>query len=240
VKPSIVAPEPARPRRCASARPKAALAALAAGFLLGCGSLPVAEVEAPAHLAQAAVQRLPAAHMRSGSFQLDGALAVQGRFTRSADRLSLFEAVDIDRAALTLDLGSGAGAVGYRCTLRRTGAQVSVLALPVRPMQLRCSDGGARQLSLDEALRSTRTERQGRYSDGGVTLAIESLHRLRGSPLPLEQPGGYLLSHQGQPVAVLDLLDRAPRLRAGELPPPVRQAVRDTALLLALLWDPAR
>ena len=114
-------------------RSKLASIALAAAALMGCAGLPVAEVEVPAPLASAAVQRLPAAYARSGSFRLDGPMPVQGRFSRSADRLSLFEAVDVDRAALTLDLSGSAGSYSYRCALRRTGAQASVVARKAVP-----------------------------------------------------------------------------------------------------------
>jgi hypothetical protein len=187
------------------------------------------------------VQIFPAAHARSGRFEAVGTPAVAGQFTRGADRLSVFETLDFDRAALSLQFEGGGGSYGYRCTLRRTSVQVGVLATAPRPMQLRCRDeAGQRQLQLDEQARATRVERQGQFSDGRVTLQIESLHRLSGSPLPLEQAGGYLLRLQGEPVAVLDLLDRAPRLRSVAQDTAVQTAVRDAALLLALHWDPAR
>jgi hypothetical protein len=227
-------------------RTRAALAAAGAWALLalgGCASLPTAQVAVPAELAAAPSVALPAAHGRTGSFTLPAELGGSaGRFTRGADRLSLFESLDFDRAALTLQLDGDAA--DYRCTLRRTGVQLSVLAVPMRPMQLRCREaggaaGGDRQLQLDEQQRTTRVERQGQYRAGALVLEIESMHRVQGSPLPLQEAGGYLLSHGGRPVALLDLLDRQPRLRSAAATPELRRAVREVALLLALHWDPA-
>jgi hypothetical protein len=208
---------------------------LSGALLTACAGLPVASLQAPAPLDQAAVQTLPAGFQRSGSFAIAGPVPTQVRYTRGADRLSLFDSVALDRASLTLQLDERS----YRCQLRRSGVQLGVADVAVRPMRLRCEGDGERLLELDEHPRAARTERMGLYRAGAMALKIESLHQLQGSPLPLQQAGGYLLRFEGQPVALLDLLDSAPRLRSSAQGPALQAAVRDAALLLALHWDPA-
>jgi hypothetical protein len=212
------------------------LSSVLAVALVGCAGLPVATLQAPAPLDRAAIQTLPVGGLRSGGFTLNGPLPTQVRYTRAADRLSLFDSVVLDSASLTLQLDDRS----YRCQLRRTDAQRGVLALAVRPMQLRCQGDGERSLELDELKRATHTQREGRFRDGDTQLQIESLHTLQGSPLPLQQAGGYLLRHEGQPVAVLDLLDSAARVRSIAQGQALQTAVRDATLLLALHGDPSR
>jgi hypothetical protein len=209
---------------------------LSGALLAACAGLPVASLQAPAPLDQAAVLSLPAGFQRSGSFDLAGPVPTPVRYSRGADQLSLFDSVALDRASLTLQLDER----GYRCQLRRTGVQLGVVALAVRPMKLRCEGDGERLLELDEHFRPSRMEREGRFRDGGIELMIESLHQLQGSPLPLQLAGGYLLRNAGQPVALLDLLDSVPRLRSVAQGPALQTAVRDAALLLALHWDPVQ
>jgi hypothetical protein len=125
-------------------------------------------------------------------------------------------------------------------------ATLGALQLPLKRAAYACSfsHGGealAQRLELQDvdAAAGTRSERRGHFSAGSVTLDVQSLHRIQGSPLPLSAPAGYLMRHQGQPVAALDLNDSRPRLWQRAEDEAVSAAVLQTALALALLWDPA-
>jgi len=46
------------------------------------------------------------------------------------------------------------------------------------------------QSLLDEHHHTTRVERLGQYRSGALVLDIESMHHLKGSPLPPQEAGG--------------------------------------------------
>ena len=95
------------------------------------------------------------------------------------------------------------------------------------------------RLDIDEraGAAGTRQVREGRHSEGDVVLDIRSVHRLQGSPLPLAQPAGYVMSRGGQVVGAVELTDSVPRLWATG-PAAQQQAVTHAAVALGLLWDP--
>jgi hypothetical protein len=62
---------------------------------------------------------------------------------------------------------------------------------------------------------------------------------VQGSPLPLEQPIGYVMSHEGRPVGAIELNGSTPRLWRPALSDALAEPVTLAALALALLWDPA-
>jgi hypothetical protein len=196
---------------------------------------------------------------RSGSFTVAGQPV---RFERSADRLSLFQTVVADRAALDFSLAEGTPAeLRARCAGRALELQRGSVAVNTRPFALACEMTGAvaGRLELGPA-RSAQAgalqpaPREGRYSAGQVTLALAAVHALQGTPLPLATPAGYVFSHDGQPVAALELTGTRPVLRrlpvqAGPasaqqatpqpaLQPAVADAVLHAAVALALLWNP--
>jgi hypothetical protein len=84
-----------------------------------------------------------------------------------------------------------------------------------------------------EAVEGIGIGRSGRFTLG----AEQSVRRVQGSPLALEQPIGHLLSHRGEPVGAIELNGATPRLWR----PPADDALAEpvTRVALALLWDPA-
>lgn len=230
-----------RPTRRSPALLAASLLSLLS-LLSGCGAIRPAEMALPAELAGAApetVQGLGGA--RAGRFTLG---ADSGSFRRGLDRLSLFELVSFDRASTryTLDRPDGS-AVQAACRGRQTSATLGLLNAQPRPFTLECEWSGALSarmtLAAPSAIPGTRAERSGSFQAQGLTLTLSSIHKVQGSPLPLEAPIGYLISHAGRPVGAIELNGSTPRLwrpaRADSLHEPVSLA----ALALALLWDPA-
>ncbi|MBI5258183.1 MAG: hypothetical protein HY855_16890 [Burkholderiales bacterium] len=212
----------------------------------GCAALPPARMVLPPALAQATPQVIEGLHGgERGEFRLG---TRHGRFERGASSLSLFDRLVQDRGSLRYTLEpEGARA---ECRLRASTATLGVLQFPLKRATLACEirpagEGAAQQLALqavDTAV-GTRDERRGRFDAGALTLALQSVHHVQGSALPLAAPVGYLISLEGEPVAALDLTDSLhPRLwqRSGDAPDtPLARAVAQVALALALVWDPA-
>lgn len=212
--------------------------------LSACAGLPAARMQLPAALAVASPETLRGLSGGTrGDFQLPGGT---GRYERSASRLSLFETVDRSRASARYTLRWGDGReVSADCVGREVTLTVGVISGRTRPYELQCQwRGTSATLNLADrgfvgAAAGTRSERQGRLQFDGGELQLQSVHRVEGSPLPLEAPIGYLVTHQGRPVGAIELNGRTPRIwrpAAGEtLHEPVTLAI----LALALVWDPA-
>lgn len=223
----------------------AAVAVLAAG-LAGCASIKPAQLALPAGLDGLAAEPIQGLGGKpSGRFTLG---ASSGRFERSASRLSVFELLQQDRAAVQYSF-DGDGARG-QCKLRGNTVTAGVAQLAVKPAAFDCDfargDGSAAaRLELRavttagmSAGAGTRDERQGRLAAGPVALEVRSIHRVQGSPLPLAAPVGYEFLQDGRAVAALELTGTTPRLwRPAD--GPLREPVTQAALALALLWDPA-
>ncbi len=219
-----------------------ALVGLLAWGLAGCASLPAARIELPDTLATVEPLRLEGAvGVARGDFQLGD---LRGRFERQASRLDLFGVLAQDRALVSYWLQPD----GLRadCKLIGNTATLGVVQLPLKRADYACHFSRDGQpltqhltLKAEDAAAGTREERRGRFVAGDVSLELQSLHRVQGSPLPLPAPVGYLMRHQGQVVAALDLNDVRPRLWLRASDPAAADAVRQAGLALALLWDPA-
>jgi hypothetical protein len=209
--------------------------------LAGCASIRPAELALPEPLAGIAptpLQGLGAG--RSGSFTLG---ADSGRFQRERDRLSLFEVLSFDRAPTRYELRWADGrSVQAACVGRQTTATLGVLSAQPQAFTLRCEWAGSAarlELTAPSPGPGARAERSGRYVDGGLVLALRSVHQARGSSWPLAVPLGYLISHEGRPVGAVEINGTVPRLWRPAPGTPLHEAVTQAALALALLWDPA-
>jgi len=227
----------------------AATAAFTALMLTACATPKAARMERPAALQGLAEERLEGAGAgRSGRWRVAG---LEGEFERSADRLGLFDVVSRDRATVRLNWRTPAGQSGeLSCKAAQTDATAGIVQAAVRPFAVDCTmravqadraeRAGKLRLEGRAAAGGTRQERSGHWSAGDVTMEIRSVHRVEGSPLPLEAPFGYVLSRAGAPVAAVELDGLRPRLWR----PAEGTALRDDATValvaLALLWDPAR
>jgi hypothetical protein len=214
---------------------------LAAALLAGaCAAVEPARMALPDALAATTAEPFDGLRYgREGRFTLAGQPV---RYQRGADRLDLFERLGRDKVWLRFELDGATGATRADCGGRRLEGAVGVIAAALQPLVLTCRFDGARpaQLELKERGANTgvgRDEREGRLTIGNVALELRSVHALQGSPLPLAQPAGYLMLHQGQPVAAVELTDSRPVLRRTPEAPP--EAVTLAAVALGLLWDPA-
>jgi hypothetical protein len=220
---------------------RAAVAALAGISLLGCASIETAQMALPTGLAGEPTPVAGLGAGRTGAFSVGDE---RGRFQRGRDALSLFEVVSFDRAATRYELTLADGATTQAaCVGRQTTVTVNVLTGQPKPYTVTCEWKGARNAQMTLAAPSwipgTRAERSGRYTAGDVTLELRSVHQVQGSPLPLEAPIGYAITHNGQAVGAVEINGTTPRLWRPAAGSPLREPVTMAALAVALLWDPA-
>jgi len=216
-----------------------ALASLATAFIAaGCAGITVATMELPAALASATPVTLQGiGHGRSGRFEFDRG---EVSFTRDATQLSMFGLVSRGRAAVDVQWRpDGAEARTLRCKARRVEITRPTISATVQGLQQHCDGDHGATLTVTErvAALGARREREGEYRGGGVTLRVQSVHRLQGAALTVEEPAGYVVLHEGRAVAALDMAGGKPRLWRAELAGPLRAAVTEAVLVLALAWD---
>ncbi|GAB4122616.1 MAG: hypothetical protein Fur0014_21750 [Rubrivivax sp.] len=217
---------------------------LGALALSACAGLPAARMVLPVPLADQRPETLAGLSGGTrGEFRLPGA---EGRYERSATRLDLFEAVRRDRASARTTLRWADGREArLDCVGRELSARLGALAGRVQPWALRCEGGPGTVLELSDpggvtgAKAGTRAERQGRLDFPGGQLVLRSVHRVEGSPLPLEAPIGYVVTHGGRPVGAVELNGLTPRLWRPPAGDPLHEPVTLVLLALALVWDPA-
>jgi len=211
----------------------------------GCASLPAAEMALPEPLAAVVAEPVTGIGLgRSGKFQIGNE---RGSFTRGRDRLAIFEAVSFDRASTRYALERADGrTIEASCRGRQNTVSVNVLQGQTRPFTFECEwrrhpDGriAGMIVAAPSRMPGTRAERIGTLSAGGTTLEVKSVHSVRGSPLPLEAPIGYVISQAGRPVGAIELNGSTPRLWRPAAGDPLAEPVTLVALALALLWDPA-
>lgn len=226
----------------ALALPFALVAALA---FSGCASLPAAQMALPAPLAASAPEPLQGIGLgRKGEFTL-GAERVS--FSRGRDRLEIFEIASFDRSPVRYALTRADGAlIEASCRGRQNSVTLGMLQGNAKPFTYECEWRGAPSahlarmtLAAPSWMPGTRAERRGSFNAGSASIEVASVHAVQGSPLPLEQPIGYLMSHQGRPVGAIELNGPVPRLWRPASGDPLAEPVTLAALALALLWDPA-
>ena len=228
-------------RRCLSTLPKLSAAA-AVALLAACAAIQPAQMALPAPLAgmtPEAVQGIGAG--RSGEFQIG---AQRGKFQRSRDRVDLFDTVSFDRATTRYSLTRADGStVQAACRGRQTTVTLGILQGAARPYTVECqwtgALAGAMTLGANGAQAGVRSDRTGLFSTSTTTLELRSVHQVQGSPLPLDAPIGYLITHLGQPVGAVELNGTTPRLWRPANGSALQEPVTLAALATALLWDPA-
>ena len=220
-----------------------AIAVLAA--LAGCASLPAARMALPAPLAAAVPEPVAGiGYGRTGEFALG---AERIRFSRGRDRLELFDVVSFDRAPVRYALTRADGSlVEASCRGRQNTITLGVLQGNAKPFSVECEwrqhpQGrvAGMNIAAPSWMPGTRAERSGSFTLGATTLEVKSVHQVQGSPLPLEAPIGYVMTHQGRPVGAIELNGSTPRLWRPAAADPLAEPVTLAALALALLWDPA-
>lgn len=214
--------------------------------LVGCASVRPATMVLPDGLAAASsevvVRGLGGG--RQGEYTVAGH---RGSFTRSADRLDVFEIVSFDWgvSSLTIEGADIPVPVAAKCGLRQVTARYKIVQFTAKPLAYECDYTGANAtLSLQEARQgkdwlASRSRRRGQASIDDYLLELRSVHELEGTPLTVEAPFGYVLEHDGRAVGAIELNGSTPRVWLPAQDAALRRAVLLAAMPLALLWDPA-
>ncbi len=216
------------------------------GLAMGCASIGPAQVSLPAGL-EARTQLTTIEGLGGGTRGSFRVADAAGQFTRAATRLALFDVVTTDRGAATFSLsGTGFDApVNARCGFKQRTVAIAAVQFTPKPFAYECEFDGAAtgRLVLQEARDGAATpaaERRGEVNVSGASLALRSVHRVVGSPLPLPHPIGYVMERDGAAIGAVELNGPTPRLWLPEGGTrEARDAVLFAALALALLWDPA-
>jgi hypothetical protein len=184
----------------------------------------------------------------SGDFRLAG---VPGSFSRSADRLGIFDPLLVRNGgggSFTLAASPLGPQLSGRCRYRES--EVSVGPISVTPGRLgyHCvfrSEGRplAAELVLFDpksALGTVhgRSERVGYLSIEGREIGIRSIHRDQRGGLPTPTPLGYIFDSGGLEVGAIDVNGPNKTLHVPR-DPQLREAVIAAGLALSIFWDPA-
>jgi len=215
-----------------------------------CSGFPAAEMRLPPPLARDA-QALPVEGIgggNKGTFSVGG---WQGSFTRSEERLALFDALVTNSArARFVIVGPGiSDTIEADCRMRERVVEISVLSFTPQRMAYACqftADGRAfpARFELQEARTGladdlSRRQRRGEIALGGEVVQMRSVHKIKGTPVEMASPIGYLFEQDGKPVGAVEL-NGQPRLFLRD---PSNEGLARTitvaAMALAVFRDPA-
>jgi hypothetical protein len=209
-------------------------------MLAGCGAVREARMaQSPALSAVAEESFGKPGWGRRGEFALSGQTV---RYDRGADRLSLFDTLTTGRAPLRVTWAGPGGEREAQCTARQTEVSSGVLAVATKPWTLTCRWSGASDAVMtvgEGRVQWGQATREGSYRRGDLTLAVRSVHRFEGSPVPSGPAVGYEFLQGEQVVGSVDLSRGVPRLRRPDPASALGQAVTEAALAVALVWEPA-
>lgn len=220
------------------------LCAAAAMVLAGCSE---AKLAVPSEL-HGTTEALPITGMgigERGGFSFAGG---EGRFTRGAERLALFdEALVRQSGGGSFRFARGGTVLEGACHYAEKSVTVGIISATTRPFAYECRIGrdGSQigELRIEEERGTTaaalgREARSGYVELDGVRLGITSIHRMAGGGIPTAAPLGYRFEEGGRAVGAVDLNGTTKTVHA----PPTgrtREAVFAGSLALSVLWDPA-
>ncbi len=223
---------------------------LAALLVAGCSGLPAAEMRLPPALAgQGKV--LPFEGIGGGNCGRFYVGPWQGSFTRSEERLAVFDAFVTNSAAAGFVMeGPGISwTIDADCRMRERVLELAPVSLTPAPMAYACrftADGRAfpARLELQEVREGfadalSRRQRIGEIALGGEVVQIRSVHRVKGSPFELASPIGYVFEQRGRMVGAVELNGRPRLILAEGMDEGLSRTLTIAALALALLRDPA-
>ncbi len=181
----------------------------------------MAQAPSVAGVAEEPLGRLPWG--RQGELTLDGQRV---RYTRGAERLSLFEPLRF-QAGETVIVCEG-----------WTPSSAAGLAPPSWVLSCQWGRGPAAMLQIGEGpLRQGQRVREGAYRRGDLTVGLRSAHQREGGAPPQPKAVGYEMLHQGTVVGSLDLSGVTPRLRRPDPATPLGRAVTEAAWALLLVSE---
>ena len=182
-----------------------------------------------------------------GKFRLAG---TPGVFRRGADRIGFMDPLFVRYVGggrFDLQASDVTPAISARCAYGEGRVNVGPVSVAHRPLSYMCeiaTDGEPNGRLLIHDTGGTlgsvngRSEREGTFEYRGQRLVVRSIHRMIGSPLPVQAPLGYMFLADGRQVGAVDLNGPDKTILAPRSPE-FRQAVIAAGLSLSIFWDPA-
>ncbi len=171
-----------------------------------------------------------------------------GKFSRSATRLSFFEVYNMrdGGAKFSLTGPEFTNGVDARCTMKERSVTIDWVEMKPAPMAYGCefSTDGQRVPALFEVQETAsgptnKQERRGEVMVDGAILDIRSVHEIEGGVLPVSAPIGYVFERDGVAIGGVEIngdqvMFAAPGASAAD-----RKAILLAAVALSVFWDPA-
>lgn len=209
-----------------------------------------AQMRLPAGLA-AAGQTLPVEGIGGGNKGRFYVGAWQGSFTRSEERLALFDALVTNsaRAGFVIEGPGISDTIEADCRMRERVVEISVVSSTPQRMAYRCDfTAGGRAFPARFELQEARTgladdlsrrQRMGEIALGGEVVQIRSVHKIEGTPIEMASPIGYVFEQDGKPVGAVELNGKARLVLADPANEGLARTITVAGMALALFRDPA-
>jgi hypothetical protein len=225
-------------------------AAVSTLAIAGCAAIQPARMAMPQNLASSAVT-VPVTGIgagRSGAFRIG---PYSGRFTRSDERLGIFDPVFERRDGRTDFELTGpeiVGSIRVACRAQERTVSLGVLSVEAQPMAFSCdiASAGFEPARLEvrahrEGMggRLMRQERRGEITLDGATLRIRSVHDVEGSGIQLATPIGYVFDQDEASVGAVEINGSPIVSYDPAVSSSARQAILIASVALGLFWDPA-
>ena len=222
----------------------------AALLAAACSGIPAAQMRLPPALAQQS-EVLPVEGIGGGNKGRFYVGAWQGSFTRSEERLALFDAfvTNSARAGFIMEGPGISETIEADCRMRERVVEISVVSFAPQRMAYACQFTAAgRAFPASFELREARTgfaddlsrrQRIGEIALGGEVVQIRSVHKIEGSPFEMASPIGYVFEQAGRPVGAVELNGQARLILADPANAGLARTITVAAMALALFRDPA-
>ncbi len=175
----------------------------------------------------------------------------QGSFTRSEERLALFDAfiTNSARAGFVIEGPGISDTIEADCRMRERVVAISVVSFTPQRMAYSCQfTAGGRAFPARFELQEARTgladdlsrrQRMGEIALGGEVVQIRSVHKIEGTPLEMASPIGYVFEQNGKPVGAVELNGKARLMIADPANEGLSRTITVAGMALALFRDPA-
>jgi hypothetical protein len=226
-----------------------AMIILAAGASVSACGIRDAHIAIPHHLT-VGTEKIELRGMgggRKGDFRL---AAMRGSFTRSADRLAVFDPLLVRNSgggSFKLDPNGELGNLSGRCRYRQGEINAGSLSVTPKRLAYECRfERDGRPIAAEFVMKDPksafgtlhgRADREGTLYYEGQEIEVKSVHKDQGGGLATPYALGYMFEMDGVEIGAVDLngLNKtiyAPR--SGKL----REAVLAGSLALSIFWDP--
>lgn len=223
---------------------------LGAGALAACAGIQPVEMRLPPSVA-ATAERMAFSGISGWTHGRFAVGPYQVGYERSEERLAFFDTfvTNYGHSEFTLAGPEIGTTIEARCRMRERVLDFGIAEFTPRPMSYRCeftADGRAfpARFELQEVREGiggalSKNERRGEILLGGEAVSIRSVHKLKGSPIEMANPIGYVFEQDGEPVGAVELNGTPALFIPAGTDPGLARTLTVAATALAVFWDPA-